>query len=322
MVRIIDLKGKERKFDTLNEACQVLEGEGQLPGEIVGLFLEPHDGGRAVEPVVWPSEADPSSSCRREIALKRLQGEGIAFDLRRVWDRLLGLGIEAALARAELDGWLYQPSVPDDILRSGKFIVIDDVLVGLAPGQDGQKRWAVRSDVLGCNLRGRIDRLSLDGKTIIDWKVTGYPGPGRDWGLNSGWVFQLQLYAHMMRLLLEDVTSEEQKLEIWRVYRDPYVWKDQGPGRPKKKMADIDVAFRRFEVPVWDDEKLLEKVGDHCRSTDGILRALAEDPASVAEILADVPMDGEVRRIYGGRKCTDYCDVREWCFRLAGRPEF
>jgi len=322
MIKLIDLRGEERTFESLAEACSTIEAEGQMPGEIVALFLpDPSDGPRPIEPVMWPSEVDPSSSCRREIILKRLVGDGLAFDLRRVWERFTGIGLEAGLAAAGMETYSYQLQVPDGLVEAD-LVQNRDVLVRLpSSGPDGKPRWAVHSPVLGCNLRGRVDRISADGREVIDWKVTGYPGPRKDWGLNSSWVLQLQVYAHMLRLLL-GLSAEEQSLQVWRIYRDPYIWKEQECGWRKRKVADMDAAFKRFEVPVWDDDKLEGEIGEHCRSTMEALEKLVEKPEDIAEVLADIPLDGEVRRMYGGKKCSTYCDVRDACWTFSGRPIF
>jgi hypothetical protein len=136
MIKLIDLHGKERTFESLADACSTIEAEGQMPGEIVALFLpDPSDGPRPIEPVMWPSEVDPSSSCRREIILKRLVGDGLAFDLRRVWERFTGIGLEAGLAAAGMETYSYQLQVPDGLVEEDLFALNQEVLVRLpSPG--------------------------------------------------------------------------------------------------------------------------------------------------------------------------------------------
>jgi len=318
VLRVIDMNGDLRESESLDELVAQLEAEGQLPGEVARLFLRDPAATRGkIEPTVWPSEVCPKNTCRREVVLKRLHGTGLPMDLRRIWARYVGISLEGALMDARHPDWLYQPVVPDDFLDRED--LNRDLLVKVGE-RNGKGRYAVRAERMGgALLRGRFDRLSTDLRTISDWKVTGYPKHGKDWGVSDSWLYQLQLYAYMMRLLF-GFGPQEQKLEIWRIYRDPYRWEtDKTTGR-REKIVDIEHAFRRFDLPTWDDAQVEAKMGDHCATLTKALHRLAEDPSSFPEIVAEFPMDG--RNMFAGKKCSMFCDVRDLCFKLAGKPEF
>lgn len=272
----------------LEEAPDYFERKGLMPAEVIGMILKDEGRPPAGRPFVYPSVADPDVTCRREVLIR----QHLPYDLNpiRLWQAKEGTIWHDAFLAQGAPGWEHEVNLPDALLVEGR-----------APGggnvkvcSDGKPRLEVWPGVW---MRGRVDRHQ-NWDVLADHKTTRYAK--QDYGLKKDWTVRLNIYARMV-WMLRGVAPKE--LWVWRTYRGVY--------EPEK-------AFRRFPVPLLGEGDM-SRLGQFALSLQGYLEK-AETTDDVEALVRSMPMDGE--KMFNGKKCGEYCAVKDVCFRIQGLTMF
>lgn len=285
----------------IEDAPVRFEDAGIMPADVVALILKDAQDEARLTPHVSPSSINPDTNCRRELFLRRYAN--YVIDPWKQWAAMEGTLFHRMVA-GQAPGWKSEVRVPAE----GK--------IELWPGVE---------------MGGTIDRLRDDGSEIADHKTTKYPwtpkpdAQPRDFARPEEWAIQLNTYRLLVEkaraLGLLDVAKPVEELWVWRTYRG---------SRLDSK------TFRKIRVPWMTSEEIWAKCGDFITS---LLGWYAEAEAVKAEmtpnttiyntlegkldeIAGRIPMDGEDKAMFGGKKCTAYCGVNEVCMRIAGRASF
>ena len=295
----LDSAAQERVSPEL--AAKHFDDSGIMPGEAVQAILEDETREHRTGVHISPSLMNGEKTCRREIVIKRF----LPYDQDPLvlWEAVEGTVWHDALGMHDrTKTWLRELSLPGpedeghpQVRKIGSFYQLE-VFPGL---------W----------MHGTADRVSHDFKVLCDVKTTRYPwtprpdGTPRDFIADqlADWVIQINLYARMIEIL-KGVRPSEQW--AWRIYR----------GSRSRVHT-----FRKVAVPILTDETLWSRISDHALSLSHFLQGAAEQDGEEAVqnyIKTNVPMDGEIKRIFRGDKCLKYCSVREVCFKMAGRMDF
>lgn len=273
----------------LAEAPAYFEQQGLCPSVAIRSLLAGHGDPRRGGCHLSPSMLDPETTCRMEICLQRFRPYSIGpLDS---WLAQAGTVWHRAFQAAAGDGgeWLSEVRLPaeEDEGRPGVRRCEDGVLeVETLPGV-----W----------LSGIVDRVRADWTELIDFKTQRWSKT--DYGARPGWGLQLNLYREMIERL-RGVKVE--RLGVWRLYEGTY---------------DVSKAWRYFPIGRIEAAALEARVGEFARSLAGYLaacEAVAGDEAALDGVLRAVPMDGKVKGIFNGKKCTSYCATSRPCAELCG----
>lgn len=287
------------------EAPDYFEEQGIMPADAVTAVRADLQRERPW-PFTSPSQTNPNQTCRREIVLKRYYP--FAVDPRREWAKMEGSYWHGFWEHQDAGpGWrqeLWLPG-PEDVNTKG-------VREYLSP--EGEK--AQQLEVYpGIWMRGRVDRVSQDWRTLVDhktskWARTDYST--RD--ARETWPFTLNLYARMLEMLHG---TRPRDLWVWRMYR---------------ASPDDNETWAKRKVMAWTDEQWWEKAGEHTTSLVGMLEKAEEirvgekGEEAMDEHLATIPLDGHVKKMFMNRKGQNMkcgrCTVKELCFRKAGKVSF
>lgn len=280
----------------LDEAPAKFESMGICPAEVIGLVISgTDDERRGPHCGLSPSIMIPSTTCRREVAIKRFLP--FVQDPLKLWAALSGQLWHGMLRKAPLpEGWEREVTYP-------------------GPQHEGKERVRRTEGGFleyelwpGVWVSGTVDRRK--GRTLIDFKTMRYSKADNQdkFGIPDSWTAQLNAYS----FLIEDLTGERpDDLWVWRMYEGSY---------------DLDRTFRKFKVPAVDRAAWELKTRPWCEEfVDMLSRVKAvwdehgDDPMMVEDAVKDLPMDGEVKGIFNGKKCGEYCSCQKECWRLAGR---
>lgn len=294
-------------------AANGMDSLGIIPEEVLVAMLDADPEHNSKHARVQPSGANPESSCRREIYLKRFIDYYV--DPLILWEALEGTLTHHVLQAGgeDLDGdreiRLPTPEAPG---------VVEDPVTGTPT----LEVWP------GVFMSGRLDYGNQETCVIRDTKTSRYPKvwgkglPGRDFGEQNigtpnkpgGWTIQLNIY----RLLWEKTYGKKLKhIYVWRMYR----------GSQERTLA-----WRKFEVPIVDSDLIWNAIGNFVLSTiknlqkgveieESDLDAEAKEKAHQNHAIT-IPMDGYDKKIFHGQKCPKYCEVKDQCFKLAGLVDF
>jgi hypothetical protein len=278
----------------LDKAADYFDEKGLVPREVIRLILSGEgrdDGGVYVS----PSLCDPTTTCRREQVLKRFCS--YSLNPLKVWMAMEGSIYHEAMERQGAgEGY-------------GSEEVLPDVLAEVAKGRgvalklcaDGKLRMEVWPGVW---MRGRLDRRDPDWLELVDFKTTRYAKT--DYGKKPEWVLKMNVYARMVELLRG---RPFERMWAWRIYRGSY---------------DMDRVFRKFDIPRLKPEQM-DKVGAFALSMQEMFQRAAAAFAgggvqAVEAVVAELPMDG--KGMFNGKKCDEYCALRDKCYQIEGIPTF
>lgn len=258
------------------------------PSPFEGQVSEPVHGDKTFSSHLSPSSCMPTTICLREQAIKRAlpyssnSGSG--------WMANEGTALWTSLKR----GGGMPPPYGYELHLPGSYSPNTD-RVEVLPG------WATK---------GTIDRLFFDPDTglitdIFDIK-TKRPMKN-DRGLESEWQIQMNVYARLCRNLGLTANNQLPRMWIWRIYRGA---------------SDARTVFRKLVVPPLDDLQLEGRIGKFVRESEATLAQVfdgTDDIAALRQRCAALPMDGEIKQMFGGKKCEKYCSVTDLCYDLAGK---
>lgn len=277
-------------------AADTAEAKGIMPREAIGIPKT----SREVFPSTPPSSADPTTTCRREMVLKKFW-PNIAVNPLALNTRDEGTAVHQWLAsRGQQMGGNYHYEVSFPSAEHANHAAV-------RPRADGNYEAEIFPGVW---TYGIVDRISTDFTEITDYKTSRFPAANKktgkryDYGVKSDWIIQQNLYRRLVTVLT-GVTPD--KLVVWRFYNGSY---------------EPSETWKKFDIPLLSDDVLLGTVGPHMRSLREFQEkaATALDITELAAIIATVPMDGEIQAMFNGKKCQQYCDVRDICFHIAGKP--
>jgi hypothetical protein len=280
---------------SLEEAPLYFDKAGIMPGEVVrSLALnnaDPRRGGFHLS----PSRLDPSINCRRQTVIER--NFDWVLDPFTMWAAEEGTIFHRALIGGptdfQLPGYKYELLLPNESHRGMPGVVEDD-------------RGVLHLEIVpGILMNGRLDRLSPDGLELGDFKTQRYAKT--DYGIKRDWKLQLGMYALMAKKLGE--TTGVDKIVVWRIYRGAY---------------DATKAFRRFSIKPMEEMEMLDIITEHCLTSRDFLmecHALADEDAKMEYVNDNVPLDGKIKRIFNGKKCTMYCGAKDLCGKIDGKED-
>ena len=284
----------------LSEAPLYFEDKGIAPAEAVAFYIrserpgilplspfeylpiEPVHGDKTFSSSLSPSSCSPNSVCLREVAISR----ALPFSSAPAsgWMANEGTALWTSLKRAGAMSPPYEY----------------EVTVGQPDKIEILKGWFVR---------GTIDRLRRDEKgkvvEIFDIKTKRFLKTDR--GLESDWQLQMNCYARLLRNSGQTADGQLPKMFIWRIYRGA---------------ADASTVFRKLFVPPLDDLQLEGRIGNFVRSSEAKLAEIfagTDDLSDLRERVNRLPMDGEIKQMFNGKKCSKYCRVMDLCYDLAGK---
>jgi hypothetical protein len=277
---------------------------GIMAAEAVALMVQKELSRKAERgddegPFLSPSKFDPTINCRRESYIRK------NYDYRlnpfKVWAASEGTLWHKAFAEIQLPGWKYEIVLPGPEHEDHPNVVKDHR--GFLKYQLGT----------GVCYSGALDKLSDDGKVLIDFKTKNYPWTFKKDAAPSErytgeWVASTALQLNGYRLMVEDLMGHEiEQMFAWRMFR--------GCRRPES-------AWKKFEVPYIPKGELVERIADHLLTAGNWnARGLAcDDESEKDQILQEVPEDGI--RMFGGKKCNEYCDAEYICKTKSGREVF
>ena len=287
------------------DAVAYFEASGICPGEVVQAVINDRDDARRTWLHISPSILNPENNCRREIVIQRTVDYGM--DPLSMWSAYEGTAWHKAfnLFGQDIEGWYREMPLPgpDDA---------DHPLVRKVE-RGGQVFYELQI-FDGVWVSGIADRVRKDFKVVSDFKSTNYPWTRRkednpyDYAESQvqSYAPQVNLYARAVRLL-KGVEPEERW--VWRIYRGS---------------RNHNFTFRKLPIPRIPDDKLEVFVREHAET---LMAALDEahhaEPGSAREaVIARIPMDGKVKRMYADKKCDLYCPVKDICYKIAGLTVF
>lgn len=279
----------------IEEAQEKFEQAGLLPAEVIGLIIEEiDDERRSGHCGLSPSVMIPSTTCRREQAIKRFVP--YVQDPLKIWAAISGRLWHGMLQKAQVpEGWRQEVPLPgpqhegvEGVRRNpGGFYELE-----LWPGV-----W----------VSGRVDRLGLDsnGLEVCDFKSQRYAKT--DYGAKPEWALQLTTYARMYGKL--EKVQVPGRLCVWRLYEGSY---------------DLDRTFRKFNINLLGEEVWEGILKVWCQDFVGMLREVENatktgDLDLVDDAIRAIPMEGEVKGMFNGKKCPEYCSCMKECWRIEGR---
>lgn len=287
-----------RAFPTpvpIEEAQEKFESAGLIPAEVIGLIIEEiDDERRSGHSGLSPSIMIPTTTCRREQAIKRFVP--YVQDPTKIWAAISGRLWHGMLQHAQVpEGWKQELTLPGPLhadmegvrRNAGDFYELE-----LWPGV-----W----------VSGRVDRVTADGHglEIVDFKSQRYAKS--DYGAKPEWALQLTTYARMYGRLEE--VPVPTRLAVWRLYEGSY---------------DQDRTFRKFNVNLLGEEVWEGVLRTWCQDFVQMLQRVEEAVKSgdlnlVDDAIQQIPMEGEVKGIFNGKKCSEYCSCMKECWRIEGR---
>lgn len=277
---------------------------GVMAAEAVAMMVQKELDRKAtrgddVGPHLSPSKFDPLINCRREQYIRK------CYDYRlnpfKVWAASEGTLWHRAFAEIRLPGWQYEIVLPGPEHAEHENVVKD---------HRGYLKYQLGTGVC---YSGAMDKLSDDGKILIDFKTKNYPWTFKKDSAPSErftgeWVASTALQLNGYRVMAEDLMGIKiEELWAWRMYR--------GCRRPES-------AWKKFEIPYLPKAELVERIADHLlTSSNWNARGLACDTIEEKDqILDEVPEDGAC--MFNGKKCSQFCDVERICKLKAGREVF
>lgn len=274
----------------LNDGPMHLHDCGAMMAQVVQSLIEADgDERRMLGGGASPSIGDGEVTCRRELILRRHYP--YVLNPFRLWAAMEGTFYHKGLLECAgiLPGWDVEVAFPRE----------ED------EGKEGIRRnpkWNfLQAEVWpGVWMSARIDAWNRDTGTILNLKSTRMTKT--DYGFKKDWSTQ----SNLERLVMNRCGVEVKEMEIWRVYKGCY---------------EEDKAWRKFIVPrVADDEmwKRCARFMTEMIQWDEAME-VAEDKDGV---LGGIPLDGHVKRMFNGKKCTHYCTSYQVCMAKAGKVVF
>jgi hypothetical protein len=250
-------------------------------------------------PFLSPSKFDPLINCRRESYIHKCYN--YRLDPFKVWAAAEGTLWHRVFAQTKLPGWQYELVLPGPEHEDHPNVVKDHR--GFLKYQLGT----------GVAFSGALDKLSDDGKILMDFKTKNYPWTFKKEAAPSErftgeWLASTALQLNGYRVMAEDLLNiRVEEMWIWRMFR--------GCRRPTS-------TWKKFECPILPKAELVERIADHLlTAANWNARGLACDSDEEKdEILREVPEDGAC--MFNGKKCSQFCYVERICKTKAGREVF
>jgi hypothetical protein len=286
-------------------AVKHFEESGISPGEVIQAIIDDRDDARRTWLHISPSIMNPDNNCRREIVIQRTMDYGM--DPLSMWSAYEGTAWHKAfnLFGKAINGWYREMPLPGPEDS-------DHPLVRKVE-RDGQTFYELQI-FDGIWMSGVADRVREDFKVVTDFKSTNYPWTRRkdenpyDFAESQviSYAPQVNLYARAVRLL-KGVEPEQRW--VWRIYRGS---------------RNHAFTFRKLPIPRIPDDALDTLVREHALSLSGFLEAAhVADPGAAREaVIAGIPLDGKIKRMYADKKCSMYCPVKDICYKIAGLTVF
>lgn len=228
----------------------------------------------------------PTKSCRREVLIQR--NMDYTMNPMKIWAAEQGTTFHSALLkRGRGSEWWLEQNFPAPQHRDRADVRDREGFLEL-------ELWP------GVWVSTQIDKMSPDGKTLIDLKTqrpakTDY-GPQN---ASSEWAFQLNLE----RMIIERLgLGPVEEMWVWRLYGYAY---------------EEDKAWRKFKIPRLDDE-VVEKVYREWAISLAERQELINNGEPIEKVIDGLPMDGREKSSMKTWKCHGYCGVKGICFGIAG----
>lgn len=277
---------------TLEDAPEAFEQAGICPAAFVRAVIAAEgDPRRGPGAGISPSICSPSAGCPREVCIRRYLP--YTMDPLRMADRLEGIWWHEGVAGHHVGG-----QKPEMLLPNDDHVGFPGVRRNPMTGALELEFWP------GVFVSAQVD---LANGRLVDYKTQRYAK--QDYGLKEDWTLQVNFYRHLWLALGGEDFKE---LVVWRFYRGCY---------------DANKAFRKFVVPMLTrdalDHALEPYAHDLTAALDQCRVAWASGVAdAVEQAVKALPMRGKDMGIWGGKKCSFYCDSKDVCFGLAGEVMF
>ncbi len=118
-----------------------------------------------------------------------------------------------------------------------------------------------------------------------------------------------ELQLNMYRLMVEaEFGIEISKMKVFAIVRDggTYIAKNRG----------IDKNTYYFDVKKWEDEDVKKYFAE---KREALLRAVND--AKRKGVIQSCPAKCSYKERWGGKRCEDYCDVKEKCFEIGDKND-
>jgi hypothetical protein len=276
----------------LEDAPEAFESAGICPAAFVRAVKDAEcDPRRGPGAGISPSICNPAAGCPREVAIRRYLP--YTMNPLRMADRLEGIWWHDGISR-----FTTATQAPELLAPSEQHSAHPKVRRNAATGAYELEFWP------GVWVSARMD---LANGRLIDYKTQRYAK--QDYGFKEEWAFQLNFYRWIWCELGGGDFSE---LAVWRFYRGCY---------------EAEKAFRRFAAPMLSREALDHALLSYAMELTNALAAcedarLRGGQPEVEAVIRTLPMRGKDMAIFGGKKCTLYCDSKDVCFHLAGEVMF
>ena len=236
------------------------------------------------------------ATCRRKVCLQRFYD--YVLDPRMVEEAEEGNVIHSAMHKRGSGGvWVYETPLP-------------------GPGDEGKPGvrrnpggWFEYEMFPGVWVSAIVDAHTQDWSTIDDLMTQRASRTVRSPELSH------KVQLNIAKFLAEKLGyGPVKRLRIWKYQRGCY--------EPENRHK----VFEFEEKDVWDEGALRLACEDHLTSLAGFLDNLDQLSGEPQEYLdaymKKVPMDGDIHKLFNGKMCSQYCEVRDLCFKLAGKVSF
>jgi len=237
---------------------------------------------------VSPSVGIPEVTCRREILLRR----HYPYKLNpfRLWAAMEGTFYHKGLLEmsGRMEGWEIEVGFPREE-DEGKPSIRRHPVWGFLQVEVWPGVW----------MSARVDAWHRPTGTILNLKSTRVTKV--DYGYKKDWTIQ----SNLERMIMNKCGESVKLMEIWRVYKGCY---------------EEDKAWRKFMVPFKSDGEMTDTCAAYLREL--ILWDTKMTEGDKDDVLSQIPLEGEVKKMFNGKKCTLYCSCYQECMARAGRVRF
>ena len=292
----------------IEAASEYFEDNGIVPAEVIDAIVLADIKSSTLRSGTHlsPSIADPESTCRREVVIKRFLPY---FPLPyQSWLADEGTAIHAYLQQAGAtianNKSKFEVRLPTEEHRN---------LVDVTRTEDGVLEVSILPKIPMSGQIDRVTQLSNGNVDITDYKTKGYPWTYKKDAdpvdYSSGEAKKAQIQLNFYRFMYEKLFGVKvENLWIWKIYK----------GSRKRNKT-----FTKIPVPMMTLHDLAIKASPHLLSLGEMLlnaESLTDKPEKLEKYIASLPMDGE--KMFNGQKCPLYCDGYKICFGLSGKAVF
>ena len=296
----------------------------EVPAEAIAILVKLEGDARRYGVGLSPSAADSTTTCRRQLAIKKF----LDYLINGVqeWQATEGTTWHKAfeVIAPPTKGWLREVLIPDQWFAGGpRTRGIEDLPSYI---QRDPLSGSLECEVFpGIWMNGKVDKLRDDCSALEDFKTKAWGGyrdrKTKMWKIRHyppeiGNAIQLNLYRRMVEVCTGVNPGE---LTIRRMYRGA---------------RDPQQAWKKYDIQVMSNDELEARIRDftiEAQDMFATLRQIVIDnpKASKAELqdllvegIKKLPMEGLEQGMLNSSKCSLYCTQQPICYEMAGMVDF